>query len=301
MKNSDNAHISVLLKELVEGLDIKEGNLVVDATVNGGGMSKEILRRFGNKVKLTCLDADENALKEAQKTLTQENQKTTVSFVCGNFSNLKNLLKPLGISAVDKIIFDLGLSSNQLESSGRGFSFLKDEPLLMTFSAKPTEEDLTAFDIANRWDAENIETILKSYGQEWSARKIAGAIVEARKDGPIKTSKQLSEIVEKTVGRRGKIHPATKTFQAFRIAVNDELLSLKEGLKQGFEFLNPGGRMALISFHSAEDRIVKNFMKDRAKEKTGIVIFKKPITPGKEELTKNPRARSAKLRILEKI
>jgi 16S rRNA (cytosine1402-N4)-methyltransferase len=300
MKNPDDIHISVLLKELFDGLDIKSGSVVVDATVNGGGMSKEVLERFSNKVKLVCIDADENALKVAKKNLRKVSSNAP-SFVCGNFRDMKTLLESIGVKKVDRIIFDLGLSSNQLESSGRGFSFLKNEPLLMTFSNSPDKNALTAFDIANLWETENIEIILRSYGEEKQARKIARAIVEARKRGLIKTSKQLSQIVEEAIRRRTKIHPATKTFQAFRVAVNDEISSLKDALKDGFEILNTGGKIAVISFHSIEDRIVKNFIRDKAKEGMALSLFKKPLMAGKEEKIKNPRSRSAKLRILEKI
>ena len=300
MKNSDDIHISVLLKELIDGLGIKSGSVVVDATVNGGGMSKEILKRFSNKVKLVCIDADENALKLAKKNLRKVSSNTP-SFVRGNFRDMKVLLESVGVKKADRIIFDLGLSSNQLESSGRGFSFLKDEPLLMTFSDSPEENALTAFDIANLWEVENIEIILRSYGEEKEARKIARAIVEARKRGLIKTSKQLSSIVEKAVRRRTKIHPATKTFQSFRMAVNDEINSLKDALKDGFEILNTGGKIAVISFHSIEDRAVKNFIRDKVKEGKALSLFKKPLMAEKEEKIKNPRSRSAKLRILEKI
>ena len=300
MKNSDDIHISVLLKELIDGLGIKSGSVVVDATVNGGGMSKEILKRFSNKVKLVCIDADENALKLAKKNLRKVSSNTP-SFVRGNFRDMKVLLESVGVKKADRIIFDLGLSSNQLESSGRGFSFLKDEPLLMTFSDSPEENALTAFDIANLWEVENIEIILRSYGEEKEARKIARAIVETRKRGLIKTSKQLSSIVEKAVRRRTKIHRATKTFQAFRMAVNDEINSLKDALKDGFEILNTGGKIAVISFHSIEDRVVKNFIRDKVKEGKALSLFKKPLMAEKEEKIKNPRSRSAKLRILEKI
>ncbi len=300
MKSSSDIHISVLLEELFDGLDIKPKSIVVDATVNGGGMSKEVLKRFPNKVKLVCIDADKEALKVAEANLGKVSNNAT-SFVCGNFRDIKTLLESVGVKKVDRIIFDLGLSSNQLESSGRGFSFLKDEPLLMTFCSSPGKNALTAFDIANLWEAENIETILRFYGEEKQARKISRVIVEARKKGLIKTSKQLAEIIERVVGRKGKIHPATKTFQAFRMAVNDEITSLKDAIKDGFEVLNTGGRIAVISFHSIEDRIVKNFIRDKAKEGAALSLFKKPLTAGEEEKIKNPRSRSAKLRILEKI
>ncbi len=291
-------HTSVLVKELLDGLQIREGDTVVDATVNGGGTSEEILKRFGKRIKLICLDADHTALEGAKKRL--EGFGTSPLFIHGNFRDLRELLEKTGIQKIDRILFDLGLSSNQLEAGGRGFSFQKDEPLLMTFEADQKDEVLSAFDIVNSWQEENIEIILRAYGEERKAKAIAKAIVERRVIKPIKTSKELSEIIDQAIGRHGKIHPATKTFQALRIAVNDELETLKKGLKQAFELLTPSGRIAVISFHSLEDRIVKNFMRDRAKGDEGERVSKKPIVADEEEKKENPRSRSAKLRILQK-
>lgn len=290
-------HTSVLLKEIIDGLAVEEGDIVVDATVNGGGMSEEVLNRFGGKIQLVSIDADSSALEKAKEKLGERKEVTLLN---GNFRNLKELLQGIGVLKIDRIMFDLGLSSNQLENSERGFSFKKDEPLLMTFEKAPGENTLTASDIANTWDTENIEIILRAYGEERQARRIAEAIVEARKIKKIETAKELGEIIERVIRRRGKIHPATKTFQAFRMAVNDELETLKIGLRDGFELLRGGGHMAVISFHSLEDRVVKNFMREKAKEGEGTLITKKPIVPGRVEQVANPRSRSAKLRIIKK-
>lgn len=290
-------HKSVLLKEIIDSLNLKEDSVLVDATVNGGGMSEEALKRMRGKLKLICIDADEGALEKARERLGHEG----VTFLKGNFGNLKELLRSANVTSIDAIMFDLGLSSNQLDASGRGFSFRFDEPLLMTFAAQPGKEALTAYAIVNEWDEENIETIIRSYGEERRAKRIAERIVEKRKEGPIKTSKELGDIIEKALGRHGKIHPATKTFQALRMTVNDELGNLKRGLEQAFELLSPEGRMAVISFHSLEDRIVKNFIREKADAGLGKRITKKPIAPSRQEMTENPRSRSAKLRILEKI
>jgi 16S rRNA (cytosine1402-N4)-methyltransferase len=208
-------------------------------------------------------------------------------------------------------MLDLGLSSDQFETSGRGFSFQKNEPLLMTFKENLGPEDLTAKQIVNTWDEENIADIIYGYGEERYSRKIAKGIVGARAVKPIETTFDLVEIIKNSTPSRyahGKIHPATRTFQALRITVNDEINALKEGLEKGWERLAPGGRMAVISFHSIEDRIVKHFYKskewmekaDGTSERTANIITKKPITASHQEISENPRSRSAKLRIIEK-
>jgi 16S rRNA (cytosine1402-N4)-methyltransferase len=211
----------------------------------------------------------------------------------------------LNIKKVNGVVFDLGLSSDHFENSGRGFSFKKDEPLLMTFEKDLTKARFTARDIVNDWDEENIADILYGYGEEKFSRRIAKNIVEARKEKAINTTTDLVEIIEKSVPvwyKKGrKTHFATKTFQALRITVNDELETLKDGLKKGFDALEKQGRLVVVSFHSLEDRIIKNFMRDKKNEREGILITKKPIVPSREEIKENPRSRSAKLRIIEKI
>jgi 16S rRNA (cytosine1402-N4)-methyltransferase len=212
-------------------------------------------------------------------------------------------LDQAGVAGVDGIIFDLGLSSNQIEESGRGFSFKTDEPLLMTMKKDPQSSDITAYEIVNSWSEESLADIIYGYGEDRFARRIAKAIVMAREIQSIETAGQLSDIIASVVPKFGfkKINPATKTFQAIRIAVNDELGAIKEALPKAFSRLNTGGRISIISFHSLEDRIVKRFFKEKSEAGEGRLINKKPITPSPQEIAENPRSRSAKLRIIEKI
>ena len=205
---------------------------------------------------------------------------------------------------VDRILLDLGIRSDHIESSGRGFTFKRDEPLLMTFSKDSDEGLFTAIEILNEWDEGNIVEILNGYGEEEYAKKIAKAIVSERKVKPIRTTFHLVEVISSAVPykyKNRKIHFATKTFQALRIAVNDEIAVLREGLRKSFERLSPNGRLVVISFHSLEDRAVKRFFKEKEEEGEGEMITKKPITPSAKEVAENPRSRSAKLRVIKKI
>jgi len=302
-----SVHKTVLLKETIDGLNLGPKSLVVDGTFGGGEHSLEVCKRFPD-VKIIALDQDKSVFTKEDKF-----KDCSISFINANFRNIDKVLGaelPLGSSApktVDGIIFDLGLSSDQLENSGRGFSFLKDEPLLMTMKENPSSEDVTAQDVVNTWGEESLADIIYGYGEEKQARRIAKQIVEFRKRQEIKTTFDLVKVIEQAIpakfrkGNKRRIHFATKTFQAIRVAVNDELGALAEGLDKGFAALKVGGRMSVISFHSLEDRIVKRFFKKQVEEKTGLLINKKPITATKEEIKNNPRARSAKLRILEKI
>ena len=301
-------HKSVLLQEVIDGLNIKSGDVVVDGTLGGGGHTEEILKRFGNKVSIIGIDLDKDAIERTKSRISKLGDN--IRYTEGSFRNIDKILQSLGVEKVDKILLDIGLSSNQFEDSGRGFSFQKDEPLLMSFknlSAQAvdlTEEDLTAREIVNTWDLENIATIIKSYGEERFAWKIAKAIVARRELRPIETTFDLVEITKTATPKwyhTRRIHPATKTFQALRITVNDEIESLKEGIAKGFEYLNKDGRLAVISFHSLEDRVVKQFFKDKYSRDEATIVTKKPIIPTIEEIRENPRSRSAKLRIIEKI
>jgi 16S rRNA (cytosine1402-N4)-methyltransferase len=296
------AHVPVLLKEIIEHLDIKESDIVLDGTINGGGHSEVFCKQLGKDGHLIGIDRDSTALARAKDRLSE--CVCTISLKQENFRNLDKVLDALGLEKIDKALFDLGLSSDQLETSGRGFSFLRDEPLLMTFNPNPKEEDITAREIVNSWDEENIADIIYGYGEERFARRIAKGIVEVRKENPIETTTDLVEIIEKSIPPRFRIgrktHPATKTFQALRTAVNDEIVSGKEGIEKAIERLNKGGKVAVITFHSIEDRMVKVLFKEKQKEGIGIILTKKPITPSDEEVKNNPRARSAKLRIIEK-
>lgn len=276
-------HKSVLLKESIDGLSLSPGQVFLDGTFGGGGHSREVRKRFGDKVQIIGLDQDPHVAKAhldfEVKTL--------------NFRNLDQA----GVNP-DAILLDIGLSSDQLETSGRGFSFQKDEPLDMRMS----EQGLTAAEILNSFDEHAIELILRGFGEEKYSKRIASEIVRRRENQPFERTGDLVETVSavKPKNWRDRIHPATKTFQALRIAVNEELQALEEGLEKAFKVLKPGGRLAVISFHSLEDRIVKNFFRDKAKTGEGVLLTKKPIIPTAEEVEKNPRARSAKLRIFMK-
>jgi 16S rRNA (cytosine1402-N4)-methyltransferase len=295
-------HIPVLLQETLDGLVLQTGDRVFEGTVGLGGHSEEICKKIGTEGVYIGTDEDEHALARAEERLASYPCKKI--FALENFRNLDRVLDKEGIPFVDKMLFDIGLSNLQLEEPGRGFSFKRDEPLRMTFRVTPREDDLTAREIVNEWGADTLTDIFTGYGEERFAWRIAQAIVTARTAKPIETTSELAEIVKKAVpvfARFGKIHPATKVFQAIRIAVNDELNALKEGLTKGFAHLSPGGRMAVISFHSLEDRIIKNFFRTWADEGKGTLVVKKPITPSIEELERNPKSRSAKLRIIEKL
>lgn len=290
-------HKSVLLKETIDGLGIKSGDTFVDATLNSGGHSEEVLKRFGAGIKVIGIDIDPDAIKRARTRL--QNYRN-VSFVNRSFGDLKEILEESGVRKIDRIIYDLGLSSNQIEESGKGFTFQKDEPLYMTMGS--IEGALTAETIVNEWGEESIADIIYGFGEERFARRIAKQIVLAREVEPIKTTFALVEIILSAVPvwyRFRKIHPATKTFQALRIAVNSELSVLRKSLAVLPETMSKEGRVAIISFHSLEDRISKTTFMDWEKKGLGKRITKKPITAGNEELKENPRSRSAKLRIFE--
>jgi 16S rRNA (cytosine1402-N4)-methyltransferase len=289
------SHIPVLLHESITALMIKDGDIVVDGTFGGGGHSKEIYEAFGNKINLICVDLDEDAQKRFEELFKGKNPV----FVHDNYKNAKDILLSTKQSKVDKVLLDIGTSSFQLDEDTRGFSFNSDSPLQMTLSKQGSHTGFNAYDIVNTWEESSIADIIFYYGEEPFARKIAKAIVNARSIKPIKTAKELGEVICLAIKRKGRLHPATKTFQALRIAVNDELSVLKEALSAWWSLLAPGGRIAVISFHSLEDRIVKQWMVRLEDEKR--VITKKPISPSALEIKSNSRARSAKLRIIEKI
>jgi 16S rRNA (cytosine1402-N4)-methyltransferase len=295
-------HISVLLNESIDGLAIKKGDIVVDGTLGGGGHTLEILRRFNKQIKMICFDLDEDAIVRVKKILPPET--SNVIFQNTGFQELKKVTKELKVEKVNRILLDLGISSFQLEEAGRGFSFQRDEPLLMTMKKNPKGDDITAHEIVNFWEEQTLADIIFGFGEERFARRIAKAITENRAKSEIKTTFDLVRIIEEAVGRsyRGKkIHPATRTFQALRIATNSELPNLEKIVKEGFECLEAGGRMAIITFHSLEDRIVKKAFVDLKNKSLAKMINKKPILPSLEEIKENPRSRSAKLRLLEKI
>lgn len=295
-------HISVLLKESVDGLKVKEGGVYVDGTLNAGGHTEEILKRVGGKAKVIGIDLDADAMVRAKAKLVQYEGK--VHFALMSFRDIDRAVAEAGEAQVDGILLDLGLSSNQLEESSRGFTFQNDEPLLMTFKKDPTDSDVTAKEVVNTWSEESLADIIFGFGEERFARRIARAIVNTRAIKELQTTGDLVRVVESAVPsfyRHGKTHCATKTFQAIRMAVNDEVGALKDVLRKGFALLSPGGRFSIISFHSIEDRIVKRAFQELVKEEKAEFIFKKPLGPGEEEIRENRRSRSAKLRVIEKV
>lgn len=295
-------HVPVLLKELIYYLDPGPGDTILDATVGGGGHAKLILNAIGKGGRLVGIDQDAVSLEKLKSDLGDRGKNAI--FINGNFRNLDELIEPYNVKKIDGAIFDFGMSSVQLEESGRGFTFRKNEPLLMTYKSDPGGSDLTARDIVNKWSEKDISDILKKYGEERYAKKIASNIARQREMREIKTTLDLVAIIEASVPpryrRSRKINCSTKTFQALRIAVNDELSAVSEGIEKAWNLLSPGAKMVAISFHSLEDKIVKNFFREKAREKTGNLLTKKPIGPSLQEKKKNPRSRSAKLRAIEK-
>lgn len=293
-------HQTVLQTEAVELLNISPQAIVVDCTLGSGGHAKEILTALHGG-HFIGLDVDPQAI--ADNASLYDTAPSRVDLINRSFREIKEVLSELSVSSVDAILADLGWRSEQFEAGKRGFSFTSDEPLLMTLG-DPAQYLFTAYDIVNDWAEESIADIIYGYGEERFARRIARKIVEVRADAEIKTAKELASIVAAAVPavyRRGRINPATKTFQALRIAVNDELGALKDLLKDGMKALRPGGRMAIITFHSLEDRIVKHAFRQFAHDQVGTLVTKKPQIPTPEEIVHNPRARSAKLRCIEKV
>ena len=306
-------HVSVLLNECLEGLNIKENGIYVDGTLGGAGHSSEILKRLSKEGRLIGIDQDTDALKAAKERLKDY---SNVTFVHSNFSNIENVLNNLNIDGVDGILMDLGVSSYQLDEGERGFSYMKDAPLDMRMNR---ENDFSAYNVVNEYSEEDLYRIIRDYGEEKFAKRIASFIVENRQEKNIETTLELVEIIKNAIpakARREGPHPAKRTFQAIRIEVNSELSILNKTIEDGVEKLNKGGRMAIITFHSLEDRIVKNKFRDLAVscrcpkefpvcvcgEKAQVkIISRKAIEPTKEEVEINPRSRSAKLRVIEKL
>lgn len=293
-------HTPVLLKEAVELLDVENGKAFIDATADGGGHFQAILEKLPKNGKIIGLDQDEEMIGRLRKKFGED---ARLKFVRGNFRNLDELFKDYQ-GKIDGILYDLGLSSWQLEFSGRGFSFLRDEPLLMTYKVNLEPADLTAEKIINDWNKTKLENLIKEYGEERYAARITKAIIEARKKKRIRMTGELVGIIKSVAPenyKKGRIHPATRTFQALRLAVNDEPGALSEGLAAGWNLMKNNGRMAVISFHSLEDRIVKNFFRGKKQKGEAKILTKKPIRPSPEEIGVNFRSRSAKLRAIKKI
>ncbi len=306
-------HKTVLQKEAIEYLRPVEDGIYVDATVGLGGHSMQLLEMSDYKSQIIGLDIDEEALMHAEQHLRPF--KSQVTLVNKNFADIDSALTELGVKKVNGIIADLGMSSFQLESN-RGFSFSSNGPLDMRMD---TNLQFTAFDLLNEMTAEEIEGLIRNYGEESFSKRISRSIVNARKSRPLQTSAELAEIVSDSIPKKfhpkGK-HPATKTFQALRIAVNNEIENLKTFIEKAAELLEPGGRLIIISFHSLEDRVVKNHFKHLSlscicppdlpvcgcqKKSTLKILTKSPVVPGREELSENPRCRSAKMRIGERV
>ncbi|MBO9312098.1 MAG: 16S rRNA (cytosine(1402)-N(4))-methyltransferase RsmH [Chloroflexus sp.] len=294
-------HTPVLMAEVVNALAPRPGGCYLDATVGGGGHALAVLQAAQPGGKLLGIDADPAALAATAERLTTAGLHEQAVLCHGSFADLVTIATTAGFTAFDGILFDLGVSSYQLDTPERGFSFAADGPLDMRLD--PTHGP-TAADLVNRLSERELADIIFQYGEEHAARRIARAIVEQRRTQPFRRTAELAEVVVRAVGgRHGRIHPATRTFQALRIAVNQELDRLKQALPQALELLAPGGRLAVISFHSLEDRIVKQFLRAEA---TGAaprltILTKKPVVPSATEVARNPRARSAKLRVAARI
>ena len=307
-------HYSVLLNETVNLLNIKKDGTYVDCTIGGAGHSNEVLKRLGDGGRLIGIDRDDYALEKAAERLKIYGDKVTL--LKGNFASAPELLGNIGIEKIDGVIADLGVSSFQLDNADRGFSYMQDAPLDMRMSRDDT---LSAYDVVNGYDERELSRIIDSYGEERYARNIARKICASREDAPIKSTLELADIIKSAIpakNRREGPHPAKRTFQALRIEVNGELDVIGEMISGMFPLLSPGGRMAIITFHSLEDRIVKHAFLELTKgcecppdfpvcvcgkKPQGIIITKKPVLPGEKELEENPRSRSAKLRVCEKI
>lgn len=289
----------VMKEEVIRFLDPKPNEDFIDCTVGLGGHALAILELNKPNGRVLGVDFDPQILEELKRNVHGTEFEKRLVLVCDNFANLEAIAAKHGFTGVSGVLFDLGLSSWHLEASGRGFSFWRNEPLDMRYN--PQSNALTAEVILNTWSLEDIERILRVYGEERFARRIAKQIVESR---PLRTTVDLVMAVERATPpwyHRRRIHFATKTFQALRIAVNSELENLEKALPQALNVLRSGGKLAVIAFHSLEDRIVKNFMRTKAKEGAIKILTKKPIRPSEKEVRENPRARSARLRVAVKI
>jgi len=305
-------HFSVMLEECIEMLDIKEDGIYVDCTLGGAGHSKEILKKLSPKGRLIGIDQDLDALKAAKEKLKDFNN---ITYVHNNFYNIKDILESLGIEKVDGILMDLGVSSYQLDQGERGFSYMKEAALDMRMNR---EEAFSAYNVVNEYSEDELFRILRDFGEEKFSRRIASRIVEKRKVKPVETTLELVKIIDECIPAKFKReggHPAKRTFQGIRIEVNSELSILDRAIGDGIEALNKDGVMAIITFHSLEDRIVKSSFRKHenpctcppnfpvcicGNESKGKVITRKPILPSEEELEYNSRSKSAKLRVFER-
>lgn len=305
-------HVSVLLNECIEALDIKENGIYVDCTMGGGGHSLEVLKKLKGTGRLIGIDQDTNALAAAKERLKDYEN---VTYVHNNFYNIDSILETLEIEKVDGILMDLGVSSHQLDEAERGFSYMRNAPLDMRMNR---DSSLSAYDVVNGYSEEELHRVIKEYGEERFAKRIAQFIVERRAEKPLETTFELVDAITAAIPAkfRREGHPGKRTFQAIRIEVNKELQILDKAINDSIERLNPKGRIAVITFHSLEDREIKNLFKKLedpcicpkdfpvcacGKKPTIRIITKKPIIPSDEEMTENSRSRSAKLRVAEKL
>ena len=306
-------HVSVLLNECIDNLDIKPDGVYVDCTMGGAGHSKEIVKRLSKDGLFIGFDQDKNAIATAKERLAEYSDR--VKFVHSNFANLKEELEKIGVYKIDGVLADLGVSSHQLDEADRGFSYMHDAPLDMRMDIR---RDFSAYDVVNTYSAAELTKIIKDYGEENWAKRIAEFIVNERQEKSIETTGELVNVIKKAIPKKARIdgpHPAKRTFQAIRIEVNNELGVITEMINDACSMMNEGGRICIITFHSLEDRIVKNAFKYLAldcicppempfcqcdKISEVKIITRKPILPSKEEVEENPRSRSAKLRVAEK-
>lgn len=287
-------HRPVLLREVLSMLSLSKGGIYLDATVGMAGHARAILELLDGEGLLICADRDEDALRLSTERLRAKN----VVFVKSRFSELTEKLDSIGISGIDGALFDLGVSLYQLKSDERGFSFYSDARLDMRMDRS---SGITAWEVVNNYPEERLLRIIKEYGEEPMANRIVRAILRQRSKSPINSPKELAQLIEKTIGRSGRLHPATRTFQAIRIEVNNELDEIKNGISSAFELLNKNGRLVVISYHSLEDRIVKHMMREFVKRGKAELLTKKPLTPSDEEIKENPSSRSAKLRGVKRL
>ncbi len=294
-------HKTVLLHEAVAQLHIQPGMTVVDATLGNGGHTREIVKQLKGEGQVFAFDADITAIKQAQFWI--EKETVEVQLCHNNFSELETVLQShKDVTCVNAVLADLGWRTDQFLEGNKGFSFHGEEPLLMTYG-EVQDDTLTAHDVVNTWAEQDIANVLFAYGEETAARKYAKEICAYRTQKSIETSKELAEIIYNAAPhalKKAKIHPATKTFQALRIVVNDELKVLESFIEQAYRLLCPDGVLAIISFHSLEDRIIKHSFRDIAKAQAAEILTKKPLLPSREEIISNKRARSAKLRAIKK-
>lgn len=307
-------HVSVLLNECIENLNIKPDGVYVDCTMGGGGHSKEIVKKLSDKGLFIGFDQDKNAINTARERLSEYEGR--VKFVHSNFENIKEELEKIGVHRIDGVLADLGVSSHQLDEADRGFSYMQDAPLDMRMDVRC---EFSAYDVVNTYTEDELAKIIKDYGEDNWAKRIAKFIVEERANKPIETTGELVDVIKKAIPKKARIdgpHPAKRTFQAIRIEVNNELGVITKMINDASSIMNDGGRICIITFHSLEDRIVKNAFKYLAsdcicpqhlpicqcdKESEVKIITRKPILPSDEEIEVNPRSRSAKLRVAEKI